>query len=103
MKIGKTKVSDRTHALSSKLKEGLSNIKHIKLITPIDVALSAGINCFEVEGMTPEDVVKKLMAKRNIVANTSPYKVVYVRLTPSIINSQEEVDICIKELENIKA
>ena len=103
MKIGKTKVSDRTHALSSKLKEGLLNIKHIKLITPNEVTLSAGINCFEVEGMKPEDVVKKLMAKRNIVANTSPYKVVYVRLTPSIINSEEEVDICLKELENINA
>ncbi len=103
LKIGKTKVSDRTHDLSSKLKEGLSNIKHIKLITPKEVALSAGINCFLVEGMKPEDVVKKLMTKRNIVANTSPYKVVYVRLTPSIINSEEEVDICLKELENINA
>ena len=78
-------------------------MKHIKLITPKEVTLSAGINCFEVEGMKPEDVVKKLMAKRNIIANTSPYKVVYVRLTPSIINSEEEVDICLKELENIKA
>ena len=102
LKIGKTRVSDRTHALSSKLKEGLSNIKHIKLITPKDVALSAGINCFEVEGMKPDDAVKKLLTK-DIIASSSPYKVSYVRLTPSIINSEEEVDICLKELENIKS
>lgn len=102
LKIGKTRVSDRTHALSSKLKEGLSNMKHIKLITPKDVAFSAGINCFMVEGMKPEDVVKKLLT-RGIVASSSPYKVSYVRLTPSIINSEEEVDICLKELENIKS
>ncbi|MEK6781551.1 MAG: aminotransferase class V-fold PLP-dependent enzyme [Bacteroidota bacterium] len=101
LKIGKTKVSDRTHTLSSKLKEGLSNIKHIKLITPKDVTLSAGINCFEVEGMKPDDAVKKLLTKE-IIASSSPYKVSYVRLTPSIINSEEEVDICLKEVENIK-
>ena len=76
-------------------------MKHIKLITPKEVTLSAGINCFEVEGMKPEDAVKKLLTK-NIIASSSPYKVSYVRLTPSIINSEEEVDICLKELENIK-
>ena len=102
LKIGKARVEERTHGLSSKLKEGLANIKHIKLITPTSAELSAGINCFEVEGMKPEDVVKKLYAK-NIVANTSPYKVIYVRLTPSIINSEEEVDTCLRELENLKA
>ena len=73
-----------------------------RAITPKDVTLSAGINCFEVDGMKPEDAVKKLLAK-NIIASSSPYKVSYVRLTPSIINSEEEVDICLKELENIKA
>ena len=102
LKIGKTKVSDRTHMLSTKLKEGLSTIKHIKLITPKEVALSAGINCFVVEGMKPEDVVKKLLSK-NIVASASPYKLSYARLTPSIINSEEEVDSCLKELESINS
>ena len=54
------------------------------------------------DGMKPDDAVKKLLAK-NIIASSSPYKVSYVRLTPSIINSEEEVDICLRELENIKA
>ena len=51
--------------------------------------------------MKHADVVKKLLTKK-IIASESPYKVSYVRLTPSIINSEEEVDICLRELEHIK-
>ncbi len=102
LNIGKARVSERTHALSTLLKEGLASIKHIRLITPKSNDLSAGINCFEVEGMKPLEVVKKLLQK-NIVASESPYKISYARLTPSIINSEQEVQTCIKELENIKA
>jgi len=46
----------------------------VKLHTPLDPELSAGICCFEVEGLSPDAVVKALLA-RPIVASTSPYKV----------------------------
>lgn len=101
LNIGKARVTERSHQLSNKLKQGLANIKHIKIITPMSEEVSAGINCFEVDGMKHADVVKKLLTKK-IIASESPYKVSYVRLTPSIINTEEEVDICLKELEHIK-
>ena len=101
LKIGKAKVQERSHQLSTMLKEGLANIKHIRLITPKSESISAGINCFEVEGMKPEEVVKKLYAK-NIIASASPYKTSYVRLTPSIVNTEEEVTVCLNELEQLK-
>lgn len=101
LNIGKERVAERSHQLSTRLKKGLANIKHIKIITPISEEVSAGINCFEVDGMKHADVVKKLLTKK-IIASESPYKVSYVRLTPSIINSEEEVDICLRELEHIK-
>jgi selenocysteine lyase/cysteine desulfurase len=83
------------------VKYGLSNIKHIHLVTPKDETLSAGINCFEVAGMKPEAVVKKLLG-RNIISSASPYKTSYARFTPCIINNEEEVNTCLKELERIK-
>jgi selenocysteine lyase/cysteine desulfurase len=101
LNIGKKRVTERSHQLSSKLKQGLSKISHIKMITPAGEEVSAGINCFEVEGMKPDDVVKKLLSK-NIIASASPYKISYVRLTPSIINTEAEVDICLRKLEQIK-
>lgn len=102
MKIGKEKVEQRTHQLSTRLKEGLSTIPHVTLHTPISSQLSSGINCFEVEGLSPTEVVERLYRK-NIVASTSPYRVSYARLTPCLINTEDEVDACIEAVENIKA
>lgn len=101
MKIGKEKVQERTHHLSSLLKEGLSNLPHITLHTPIDPKLSSGINCFEVAGFSPNQVVEKLLEKR-IIASTSPYRESYVRLTPCIINTEDEVKACIDVVEQLR-
>ncbi len=101
LNIGKARVEERSHQLSTRLKEGLSKIGHIKLKTPTDPAISAGINCFEVDGMAPDVTVKKLLEK-GIIASTTPYKTVYARLTPSIVNSEEEVDRVLATLEQIR-
>jgi selenocysteine lyase/cysteine desulfurase len=101
LNIGKARVEERSHQLSTKLKQGLATISHIKITTPASEEVSAGINCFEVTGMKNIDVVKKLLTKK-IIASESPYKTSYVRLTPSIVNTEEEVDTCLSELEHIK-
>lgn len=101
MKIGKKKIQDRTHQLGLMLREGLQNIHHIKLHTPLSTTLSAGINCFEVDGLTPGEVVKKMAAKK-IIASVTPYALEYARLTPSIVNTEDEVRQCIDVLEKIK-
>ncbi|MBI1769974.1 MAG: aminotransferase class V-fold PLP-dependent enzyme [Bacteroidetes bacterium] len=101
MQIGKKKVADRTHQLGSMLKEGLRGVNHIKLHTPVSTELSSGINCFEVEGMTSEEAIKKLSTKK-IIGSAAPYPISYARLTPSIINNEEEVKMCIAALEKIK-
>ena len=100
MEIGKEKIQTRTHALNTMLKEGMSNIKHVSLHTPLSNSLSAGINSFEVKGMDPRKVIGKLR-KVNIIGSTSPYKTVYARLTPCIINTEKEVKHCIRALEKI--
>jgi selenocysteine lyase/cysteine desulfurase len=100
MEVGKTRIWQRTRDLSARLKDGLKEMKNIKLHTPIYPDLSAGINCFEVDGIAPADVLKKFAAA-NIVASTTPYKVVYARLTPSVINTEAEVDQCLKVLQGM--
>ncbi|AFD06724.1 aminotransferase class V-fold PLP-dependent enzyme [Solitalea canadensis] len=100
-KVGKGNIEERTHELNTMLKQGLKEIKHIKLYTPVSSELSCGINCFDVDGLKPDEVVKRLHSK-NIIATSSPYRISYARLTPSIINTEEEVKRCISELERIK-
>lgn len=101
--LGKKRVQKRTEELSTRLKQGLQSISHVKLLTPVDPSLSAGINCFDIDGMTPDNVVRMLHEKYHIIASSAPYKRACVRLTPSIVNNEEEVDKCLKALEGIKA
>ena len=99
LKIGKEKVAQRIHALNSLCKEGLASIPGMKLYTPKDVNLSAGIICFDLEGKKAEEVVQYLLSKK-IVASTSPYAVSYARVAPSLINSEKEVETALREIRS---
>ncbi|MCI0443105.1 aminotransferase class V-fold PLP-dependent enzyme, partial [bacterium] len=86
LKIGKKRIADRIHELNTLCKNGLAEIKRVKLYTPRSTDLSAGIVCFDVDGLAPEEVVKKLLAKK-IIASTTPYGKSYARLAAGIMNS----------------
>ena len=89
--IGRKRIADRVAALSTQCKEGLARMSHVKLHTPRAPELSAGINCFEVAGVAPETAVHKLL-ERKVIASASPYKTSYVRLAPSLVNDEQQVD-----------
>ena len=63
----------------------------MRLYTPLDPALSAGLVCFDVRGLAPRAVVARLR-ERGIVATTTPYATSYARLAPGLLNSPEEVE-----------
>ncbi|THD67581.1 aminotransferase class V-fold PLP-dependent enzyme [Robertkochia marina] len=100
MEMGRDKVHQRTTALNTQLKEGLEAIKGVDILTPMNPELSAGINCMQIEGMDAVTLVKKFH-QHGIIASASPYRVSYARLTPCVINTEEEVDTCIKKMEAI--
>jgi selenocysteine lyase/cysteine desulfurase len=98
--MGRARVAGRIRDLNTQCKQGLSRMKNVTLHTPMDPALSAGLVAFEVAGVSPGDVVKKLLA-RHIVASTSPYKVSYARLAPSLVNTPQEVDRALAAVREI--
>ena len=57
--------------------------------------MSAGLVCFEVDGVDPDAVVQRLAARR-IVASVTPYAERYVRLGPGIVNTPAEVDAAVR-------
>jgi selenocysteine lyase/cysteine desulfurase len=89
--IGRARVAARVAQLNGRIKDGLAGLRGVRLHTPRDPALSAGICCFEVDGKKPEDVVKALLAKK-VIASTSPYANSYARLSAGIFNTEAEVD-----------
>jgi selenocysteine lyase/cysteine desulfurase len=96
-RIGKPRIAERIHSLNGQLKEGLAKMPHVKLHTPPADSLSAGIVCFEVDGMTPEKVVTRL-AERRIIASVTPYATRYARLAPSLLTSPDEIDTALREV-----
>jgi selenocysteine lyase/cysteine desulfurase len=95
--IGKARVAARVHELNRQCKEGLARMKHVRLVTPRSDALSAGIVCFDVAGLTPQQVIEKL-GRKKIVASVTPYAVAYARLAPGLLNMPEEVDRVLAEI-----
>jgi isopenicillin-N epimerase len=91
--IGKERVEERIHQLNTQLKEGLRNMRGVTLHTPMSDELSAGLVCFEVDGFSPYEVVKRL-EDRYIIATTTPrtYKERYVRLAPGLLTNPSEVE-----------
>lgn len=92
LRIGRARAGARTHSLAQRLKAGLAELKRVRLVTPQSGALSAGLVCFEVDGMSPFDAVDRLWTRSRIVASVTPYSTPYVRLGPTIINTPGEVD-----------
>lgn len=93
--IGRKRVETRLRTLTKRLQAGLSELRGVRLRTPAAEAVSAGLVCFEVAGVAPDDVVRRLAA-RSIVASVTPYAQRYVRLGPGIVNSFADVDAAVR-------
>ena len=100
MRIGRKRIADRIAALNTQCKEGLAKIPGVKVLTPRDPSLSAGIIAFEVEGQTAAQTVHALH-ERKVVASTSPYKITKARLAPSLVNDEREVEAALRAVREI--
>ena len=99
-RIGRVRIAARITELNQRCKDGLAEISKVTLHTPRDATLSAGVNCFEVEGLPADEVVARLLEKR-IIASASPYAVPYARLSAGLMNTPEEVDQAIAAVRAI--
>lgn len=97
-KIGKKRVADRTHELAARLKEGLSALPNIRLLTPLDEEISSGIVCCTVDGLEPPLVIETLRSQHAILASVTPYRAQYVRFGTSIVTTPEQVDAAVAAL-----
>jgi len=100
--IGRSRITERIHTLNGQMREGLATMPHVVLYTPRSKALSAGIVCFDVKGLKPEEVVTRLHAKK-ILATTTPYAVTYARVAAGIMVSPAEVETTLKEIRALRA
>ncbi len=98
--LGRARVAARIEELNSRFRTELAKMKKVTLHTPVAAPLAAGIVCFEVAGVTPQQVVERLKARR-IVASTSPYAVTYARVAAGVMVSPEDVETTLREIRAI--
>ena len=98
--LGRERIAARIRDLNSAFREGAVGIRGLTLHTPRDPDLSAGISCFEVAGLQPDEVSRRLEEKR-IRTNSSPYKVSYARVAAGVMNSPEELDVVLRALRDM--
>jgi selenocysteine lyase/cysteine desulfurase len=63
--------------------------------------LSAGIVCFDVNGVRADSVVGQLR-KKKIVASVTPYKTLYTRLAPGLLTSAAEVETTLAAVREVR-
>lgn len=100
--IGRDNIQARIQDLCTQLKRGLAGMRrHVTLYTPMSPELSAGIVCFDVDGMSPEEVVARLRTRR-IVASATPYAPSHARLTPGIYNTPEDIERALAAIRRLR-
>jgi selenocysteine lyase/cysteine desulfurase len=90
-RIGRGRIAERIAVQATRLKDGLADVPSVRLVTPDDPAVSAGIVCCEVDGMMAYNAVQALRAA-GVVASVTPYEQQYLRFGPSIVTTPAQVD-----------
>jgi selenocysteine lyase/cysteine desulfurase len=95
--LGKAAVAERTRTLATRLKDGLAAIPAVRLVTPAAPELSAGIICLDVGDLSPDDAAAALR-RQGILASVTPYATPHLRLGPSIVTSEADVDAAVQAI-----
>ncbi|HWG97945.1 MAG TPA: aminotransferase class V-fold PLP-dependent enzyme [Pilimelia sp.] len=99
-RIGRARVAARTRELAAALREGLAGLRGLRLVTPADPGLSAGIVCCEVPGVPVGEAVARLAAHR-VVATATPYQPSYLRFGTTMLNTAEDVEAALRAVRTL--
>jgi selenocysteine lyase/cysteine desulfurase len=97
-KIGKSRIERRIKVLAGHLKQELMKIPGVKIHTPIDPYLSAGLTAFSMAGVEASKLVDYVREKYNLVIRTTGSKEAGthgIRVSTPIYISTKEVDMVV--------
>jgi isopenicillin-N epimerase len=97
-RIGKTRIERRIKVLAARLKQQLASIPGVKVHTPVDPYLSAGLTAFSMGGALESKLVDYVREKYNLVVRTTGNAqagTYGVRVSTPIYISTKEVDMVV--------
>jgi selenocysteine lyase/cysteine desulfurase len=105
-RIGKTRIERRIKVLSARLKQELAKIPGVKVHTPADPYLSAGLTAFSMGGALEPRLVDYLREKYNLVVRTTGNAqagTYGIRVSTPIYISTKEVDMVVEGVRTLLA
>jgi len=99
-RVGKQRIAGRIRELNGQFREEVRRIPKVTLHTPRASEISGGINCFELDGISPAEVVNRLASKK-IRATVTPYTTKYARLAFGAYNTREDVETTLRAIREI--
>jgi len=101
--IGKKRIERRIKTLATYLKEKISQLPGIKLLTPMDPSLSGGLTVLIPDGIKNDHLVSYLLEKYNLVIAPIFREKNAVRICTHIWISFKHIDILLKGLSELIA
>jgi isopenicillin-N epimerase len=99
--LGMDRVEGRVRHLRRRLHDGLVGIGGVRVVTPADEVLSAGMASFVIEGVDPLDLQAHLSRIANVRTRViSEYGYGYMRLSTHVYNRPGEIDRVLDLLDN---
>ncbi|UXJ55676.1 pyoverdine-tailoring periplasmic protein PvdN [Pseudomonas citronellolis] len=92
LQLGKADVQARIHQLNGYLKQRLAEHAKVRLVTPTSPELSSGFTFFRVDGRDCDAVARHLMAHKVISDAVDRDVGPVVRLAPSLLNDEAQID-----------
>jgi selenocysteine lyase/cysteine desulfurase len=103
-KIGKSRIERRIKVLAGRLKQELEKIPGVKVHTPMDPYLSAGLTSFSMTGVEASKLVDYVREKHNLVVRTTGSKEAGthgIRVSTPIYISTKEVDMVVEGVRTL--
>lgn len=103
-RIGKSRIERRIKALAARLKQELAKVPGVKVHTPADPYLSAGLTAFSMGGTLEGRLVNYVREKYNLVVRTTgnPKAGTFgIRVSTPIYISTKEVDLVVEGVRTL--
>jgi selenocysteine lyase/cysteine desulfurase len=100
--IGRARIAARISAQASQLKAGLAGVASVRVVTPVDASLSAGLVMCRIAGVSPQEAVRRLRDEHKIVASVTPYDDPLLRFGPSMVTTPEQVDQVVRAVAALR-
>ena len=98
--IGLDNIENRNLDLANSLKQGLSGINGVQILSPMTRENSSGLVSFNIEGWVPEEAVAKFWEGHQIVCRQVAFPKC-IRASMHFFNTEEEVNLLLNAVSEL--